>query len=155
MHPVVCHLPARWGRNLAVNCRAAVCTTAARWEWLASNWNSLDGTLDPLVLLLSLTISLFAIGERNYGDADGFQSFKSCYSCMPMLESDHSTVPSDAQLQPLPLPPSLAILLRRCWCAAGCSNGQQVCPCQPTSVPCGEPCSSDQPLMNQSPHTST
>jgi hypothetical protein len=37
---------------------------AARWEWLESNWQSLDGTLDLFVLLLALSISLFAIGDQ-------------------------------------------------------------------------------------------
>lgn len=37
---------------------------AACCGWLKANWHSLDGTLDPFVLLVAFTVSIFAIGER-------------------------------------------------------------------------------------------
>jgi hypothetical protein len=37
---------------------------AVRFEWLKANWHSLDGTLDPFVLLVAFTISIFSIGEH-------------------------------------------------------------------------------------------
>lgn len=32
------------------------------WSWAGANWESLDGVLDPLAIIMSLAISLFAIG---------------------------------------------------------------------------------------------
>lgn len=33
--------------------------------WFTANWDSLDGTLDPLALVAALTISFVAIGEAS------------------------------------------------------------------------------------------
>jgi len=50
-------------RRPRLHCLLHADCCAARCEWFKSNWNSLDGAWDPIVLLIACAISIFAISE--------------------------------------------------------------------------------------------